>query len=190
MSRAMVAAAMVAALTGLAHADMLSDLTNSMGAKPNAPPAAGPAKTEAPTPAAAGQVSVDPANYDRLRQILSGYGRVDAFTVAKTGRATAKMTTDGEAYFFNVAGVRGKPCGGNCDTYIDVCNSNWRKPTFDDLIQWVNVHYSYVVWFKDDGTCLHLDLPTYGQPLTEKKLDNAFRIWLGDFKDLRAKFAG
>lgn len=165
-------------LGGAAHAGAIGDMTTNPGG--SAPPRG---------TSGAGEIRIDPSNYRPLVELLTGYGRVEPFKVGKNGHAIATMTTGGEKYFFNVAGSRGKPCGGICDVYLDVCNDKWRKPTYDELNSWLDRHYSYMIWFKQEGTCLHLDMPSYGQAPTEKKLDNVFRIWLADFKELRDKFA-
>ncbi len=99
-----------------------------------------------------------------------------------------EIRTEGHKYFINVYGSSGKKCTGNCSLEFNVCNSDNRKPTFEEINQWIADHWSVIDWSEEDGTCLDLYMIAYGGKFTSSQIEGAFDMWLRDYSDFRDTF--
>lgn len=69
-----------------------------------------------------------------------------------------------------------------------MCSSKDKKPTYEQLNQWIADHYSVISWSQDDGTCLVFYMLAFGHEFTSGQVERAFDLWLIDYKEYRKTF--
>jgi hypothetical protein len=128
------------------------------------------------------------SDLEKIAEIAKGYGSVKPVQSDESGKAWLEMRTEGHLYFLDLYPDHGKRCEGNCDLSFNICFSNDKKPTFDEINQWISDHWSFVTWSKDNGTCLALYMLAYGGAFTQSQIENAFDMWLREYADYRKTF--
>ena len=128
------------------------------------------------------------SDIDKIAEIAKGYGSVTAPQSNENGLVWLELKTEGHKYFIDVYGNNGKKCEGNCNVAFSICFNNDRKPTYEEINQWISDHWSVIDWTKDDGTCLDLYMIAYGGGFTHTQFENAFDMFLKDYADYRKAF--
>ena len=128
------------------------------------------------------------SDLDKIAEIAKGYGSVKAPQSDDKGLVWLEVKTEGHKYFINVFPKSGKKCTGNCSLAFNICYTDDKKPTYEQINQWIADHWSVITWTKGDGTCLDLYMIAYGGGFTQTQIENAFDMWLGDFEEYRKTF--
>jgi hypothetical protein len=131
-----------------------------------------------------GVVPFNAPEYVEFREILSAFGRVKPFEINSAGRASTEIWNNGDNYFVSIpSSSKNKACSGNCGFHFSACNQGFRRPAYEEFSEWSNEKLSYLTWNRREGTCLSMDVPAYGEPVTDKKINFALKVWMNELDD-------
>jgi hypothetical protein len=128
------------------------------------------------------------SDLDKIAEIAKGYGSVQPAQSDDKGLVWLELKTEGHKYFINVYPSSGKKCTGNCSLVFNICFTDDKQPTYDQMVQWIADHWSVLTWTKGDGVCLDLYMIAYGGAFSQTQIENAFDMWLKDFAEYRKNF--